>query len=71
MKAKCARYDKGDLFPYHFFGKDLDVFYCPCSEDVYQCWQPDEIENSEFNLIILLHNLPVRVRGIHFDFVTD
>lgn len=69
MKAKCMDYREGDAFPYYDFMNDRDPLFYPCTEALYECWQPDCIEDSEFNLVIMLHNFPVRVRGCHFDFV--
>lgn len=47
------------------------VHYLRCKEAKYTCYQPDEIEDEEFNMIILLEDRPIRVRGIHFDFVEE
>lgn len=68
--AKPWDYEEGESFPYlDFMGNSENCLYYPCSETFYECWQPDEIENDEFNLVILLHGFPVRARGIHFDFM--
>jgi hypothetical protein len=40
-----------------------------CDETLYECWQPDSIEDDEFNLVIMLDGFPVKARGCHFDFV--
>ena len=34
----------------------------------YPCWQPDELDNSEFNLVILVDHKLHRVSSIDFDF---
>lgn len=67
--AKCRDYEPGEAFPYLDFMGDADnCLSFPCDDTLYECWQPDELDDSEFNLIILLKGYPVRVRGIHFDF---
>jgi hypothetical protein len=72
-KAFARDYEEGESFPYlDFMCEDTDkCLWYPCTETKYECWQPDEIEDAEFNLIILLHGFPVRVRGIHFDFIEE
>lgn len=63
--AKCRDYDEGETFPYATQEKEG---YFPCCERLYPCWQPEEIADDEFNLVILLEGHPVKVRGCHFDF---
>lgn len=67
--AQCRDYEEGESFPYYDFMNDRSFLFYPCSQELYECWQPDCIEDEEFNLVIMLHNFPVRARGIHFDFV--
>lgn len=69
--AKCRDYREGETFPFVHTNDYLEheVKYFTCTETLYPCWQPDELDDAEFNLVILLHGAPVLVRGIHFDFV--
>ena len=64
--AICARYLEGECFPYQTPGFEQ---YHKCDDTLYECWQPDCIEDDEFNLIILIEGMPVKARGIHFDFI--
>ena len=70
MKAICLDYDEGDCFPYLELNQNEFVYgqYLPCDRTLYKCFQPDYWDDEEFNMIILLEDRPVRVRGIHFDF---
>ena len=68
--AKCRDYERGESFPYKNFmylDDDMCLFHL-CDETLYECWMPHEIEDDEFNLVILLQGFPVKARGIHFDF---
>jgi hypothetical protein len=65
--AMCRDYYEGETFPHSPVGEDCS--YHPCSDKLYECWQPDCIEDDEFNLVIMLDNKPVLARGIHFDFI--
>lgn len=68
--AVCMQpYEEGESFPYCDFMDHEGSLKYPCSEEMYECWQPDCIENDEFNLVIMLHGFPVKVRGCHFDFI--
>lgn len=68
--AQSFAYGDDEKFPYLKTWEDSeDCQFFPCSSALYECWQPDLIENDEFNLIILLHGSPVRVIGSHFDFI--
>ena len=64
--VKCMDYDNEDRFPYCVDGI---IRYKICNQTLYECWQPDCIEDDEFNLVILLDGVPVLVRSCHFDFV--
>lgn len=59
-------YEEGETFPY--LDSSDQCKYHECSNTFYECWQPDELDDAEFNVIILLNSCPVRVRGMHFDF---
>lgn len=65
--AKLRDYREGDCFPYITgYG---EIKYCAGDDfSWFECWLPDAIENEEFNLVILLGDLPVRVQSINFDF---
>lgn len=70
--AKCRDYGEGDCFPYiHKCPEYLDdqELYEYCNETLYECWQPDSLDNEEFNMVIMHKGSPVLVRGIHFDFI--
>lgn len=75
--AICRDYEDSESFPYLDREHGLKYIinqkclYYPCTDTKYECWMPDEIEDDEFNLVILLHGQPVKVRGIHFDFIND
>lgn len=69
MKVKCMDYREGESFPYYQFGNDSEPLYYPCTQEIYECWDTDCIEDSEFNIVIMLNNFPVLVRSCHFDFV--
>jgi hypothetical protein len=64
--VKCLDYEKNDCFPYLNSGEFCQ--YYECDETLYDYWQPESIENDEFNTIILINGSPVKVRGIHFEF---
>lgn len=70
--AKCARYDEGDSFAYVHktaeYSEDQYDYY-ECDETLYECWQPDALDNDEFNVVIILECVPVLVQGINFDFI--
>lgn len=73
--AVCMPYYEGETFPYLGLIPYLDCknedspFHYPCTKTRYEYWQPEGLNDEEFNLVILLHGFPVRVRGCHFDFV--
>lgn len=64
--AKCRVYREGDMFPFIHVGEEGEL---ACDDSEYECWQPDELDDEEFNLVILFHGSPLRVRGCHFDFI--
>lgn len=64
--VKCLPYEEGETFPMLVNGFCVPF---PCSETVYEAWQPEEIENDEFNTFILIEGIAVKVRSSHFDFV--
>ncbi len=64
---KCRDYEPGESFPYREMNQD---FYFPCDETLYEYWQPDNIEDDEFNTVIMLKGMPVLVRSYHFEFIT-
>lgn len=68
--AICRDYEPGDKFPYVLSNsyQEGEVQYHPCDDTRYPCLQPDELDNSEFNLIIVLNGRPVLARSWHFDF---
>jgi hypothetical protein len=67
--AKCRDYEEAESFPYVLGEERADkTDYYPCNETLYECWMPDQIEDDEFNIVILLQGFPVRARDIHFDF---
>ena len=65
--AKCRDYREGESFPY-LLDDSTTCLFSPCDESLYLCWQPDKLDDEEFNLVIELNGIPVRARGIHFDF---
>lgn len=69
--AKCRDYNKGESFPYVEVNDPIADNYkeYPCDETLYECWQPDHLDDAEFNLIILLEDRPVVARSWHFDFL--
>jgi hypothetical protein len=67
--AKCRDYEEGDSFPYYDNRTDRESLYCPCDNTLYECWQPDCIEDDDFNLVIMMAGYPVLARECHFDFV--
>jgi hypothetical protein len=69
----CRDYRDGESFPYLTANpsaeeREQGCMYHACDETRYECWTPDEIEDDEFNMVILLGRLPVLVRSMHFDF---
>lgn len=64
--AKCQEFEEGDTFPYCI--EKFEGYY-NCTNDLYECWQPNCLDDEEFNLVIIIQGVPVRVRGCHFDFV--
>ncbi|HBY68212.1 MAG TPA: hypothetical protein DEG69_10915 [Flavobacteriaceae bacterium] len=40
-------------------------------DEQYPCWQPDELDDSEFNLIILVGDELYRVTSTDFDFTNN
>lgn len=72
FKAICALYDPGESFPYiDATCKGDECRFCPCDETRYEYWQPDALDDEEFNMVILLNGALVRVRGCHFDFICE
>jgi len=64
--------DGSTQLPFLELNDSETVHYLECKEDAkYTCFQPDYWDWEEFNLIILLEDRPIRVRGIHFDFVEE
>ena len=63
---RCRDYDDDESFPF-MNGEELG--FEDCNETLYEYWQPDAIEDDEFNTFILLNGEPVKVRSCHFDFV--
>lgn len=66
--ARCLPYSKGDTFPAIMHG---EVTHFPCSEKLYEYWLPDQIEDDEFNMVILYDGNPIIARSCHFDFCTQ
>jgi hypothetical protein len=66
--AKCRDYSKYDSFAYMTVSS-LNYACFECDETLYPCWQPDELDDSNFNTVILLNGYPVLVQSIDFDFV--
>lgn len=66
--ATCRDYEDGESFPYLELNDNETVHYFPCDEDSFQSFQPEYWDDEEFNVIIILRERPVRVRGMHFDF---
>jgi hypothetical protein len=67
--AKCRDYNEGESFPYLELKDAENVHYWPCDETEYLCFQPDYLDDEEFNIIIIFRHRPVFARGIHFDFI--
>jgi len=69
--AKCRQYEKGERFLFVSLDGDYSELQgsIECSAELYECWQPDCINDDEFNLVIMLNGFPVKARGCHFDFV--
>lgn len=69
--AKCKPYEQGERFPFRGYFNDFSEVggSIECSGRVYECWQPYEIVDEEFNVIILLEGVPVSVRDCQFDFL--
>lgn len=63
--AKCRPFKLGERFCAIIAETEITFF---CTGDLYECWQPDAIENEEYNLVILIGARPVRARTIDFDF---
>lgn len=65
--AICRDYHPCKSFP--ILVGEKKIRFELCTDTKYECWMPDQIENDEFNLVILLDGLPCLVRSCHFDFV--
>lgn len=65
--ARCLPSDYAE-FCYKEFGSDIEKWH-PSGETLYRCWQPDSLDNMEFNLIIMLPEGPVLSLSRYFDFI--
>ena len=68
--AKCRDYNLGDSFAYVELNDVETVRWMPCTDRVYQCYQPDYWDDEEFKLILLLSDRPIRAIAIDFEFIT-
>lgn len=72
--VKCLPYREGERFPYIIpgIGRETVEGWIDCDETVYEAWaHPDNIEDDEFNMVIMVGKCPVVVRSSHFDFVDE
>lgn len=69
VKARCREYEEGESFPFLELNDFENVHYQRCDETQYLCFQPDYLDNEEFNLIIILNGRTVIARSCHFDFI--
>jgi hypothetical protein len=73
--AKCKDYEPGETFPVLIEteegGAENIQVDMDCDNRVYECWQPNCIEDSEYNLVIIVDGMPRLARGCHFDFIEE
>jgi hypothetical protein len=69
--AKCKDYNEGEAFPYIELDNNEHVHFRSCDNTMYHCYQPDQLDDEEFNLILLLDQRLVRARSSHFDFTNN
>ncbi len=69
--AQCKNHKIGYSFPFYDFITNRKFSEYPSSPELYECWQPECIHSDEFNLVIMLHNIPVRVRSSDFNLLAQ